>query len=144
MGATNSWKCQDNFVNQTVCYIFYSNMDTRTLGKNFVRYTHLNLLHEHNVIYAKGKRILYLFGRSFDDSNDDDLNSTNLSKTRRKSGSFRIQLQFAPSGVDPASLARAGSRVAVVDSSNLPSAVVLSYTLVRSNGRSGGKERKSL
>ena len=28
-------------------------MDTRTLGKNFVRYTHLNLLHEHNVIYAK-------------------------------------------------------------------------------------------
>ena len=87
MGATNSWKCQDNFVNQTVCYIFYSNMDTRTLGKNFVRYTHLNLLHEHNVIYAKETYLLCLFGRSFDDDND-DLNSTNLSSTRHKSGSF--------------------------------------------------------
>ena len=54
-------------------------MDTRTLAKTFVRYTHLNLLHEHNVIYAKETYLLCLFERSFDDDND-DLNSTNLSK----------------------------------------------------------------
>ena len=95
MGATNSWKCQDNFVTQTVFYIFYSNMDTRTLVKNFVRYTHLNLLHEHNVIYAKETYLLCLFERSFDDDNDDDLLRRNLSKRGASSGSFRRHLQVA-------------------------------------------------
>jgi len=51
-----------------------------------------------------------------------------------------MQLQIAPSGVDPA-VWREPDLVAVVDSANLPSAVVLSYSFVRSNGRSGGEER---
>jgi len=65
-------------------------MKTRTLEITLYANAHLYLLHEHNlyVIYAKGKRIFYLFGRSFDDSSDVDLNSTNLSSTRHKSGSF--------------------------------------------------------
>jgi len=114
-------------------------MDTRTLAKNFCTLHTFKFAPRAQRDICKGNvSYLCLFERSFDDDNDDDLLRRNLSKRGASSGSFRRQLQFASSRVDPASLARAGSRVAVVDSSNLPSAVVLSYTLVRSNGRSGG------
>ena len=144
MGATNSWKCQDIFVNQTVCIFSTQTWILAHWLKTFVRYTHLNLLHEHNVIYAKETYLLCLFERSFDDDNDADLLRRNLSKRGASSGSFRRQLQFASSRVDPASLARAGSRVAVVDSSNLPSAVVLPYTLVRFTDEAAARKRNSL
>jgi len=60
MGATNSWKYQDNFVNQTVRIFSTQTWILAHWLKTFVRYTHLNLLHEHNVIYAKETYLIYV------------------------------------------------------------------------------------
>jgi len=146
MGATNSWKSQDNFVDQTVLYLLLKTW----------KLAHWKLLCTLMHIYTCSTSTTYTWymrkeNVSFISSGVPSTTVATLTWIRRtwaargtSRAPFRIQLQFALSEQGRSRPLARRDLLAVVDSSNLPSAVVRSNSLVRFNGRSGGENEIAL